>query len=89
MAQQRKKKKIDKRLRAFLEDEAELGSDNEENDERRRDINSNDEGEFDDDSDKDLDGFVVHQPDEEEIGEENDEMLRIHDDFMREQDKQL
>lgn len=39
LIKQKQKKKIDKRLKAFLEDEAELGSDNEENDDRRKDIN--------------------------------------------------
>jgi len=52
-------------LAKFLDDEADLGSDNEENDDVRKVINRNAEDENDniEGLDDDLDGFVVHAPD--------------------------
>lgn len=59
------------KLRRFVDDEAELGSDNEENDERAKSIDRNDiEEREDDELDGDLDGFVDRGPlagDAEEI----------------------
>lgn len=43
-----------------MEEEAELGSDNEENDERRKEINRNDLEEDEEGMDEDLEGFVVY-----------------------------
>jgi len=47
-------------MRAFLEEEAELGSDDEENDDARKRINSDDDEENEDGMDEDLADFVVH-----------------------------
>jgi hypothetical protein len=74
-------------LRKFLEEEAELGSDQEENDDVRKAINHDDEEENEDGLDKDLEGFVVHEGDEEEIGEENEEMMLKYQRDMEEQDR--
>ena len=61
--------KKNKQLNKFLEMEAQLGSDNEENDDMIKAINRDDEEEDEDGQDEDLDGFVVHEADEEEIGD--------------------
>lgn len=53
-----------KLLGKMFEDEAELGSDNEEKDNLKKDINKNDAEENEDGLDSDLDGFVVHNEDE-------------------------
>ena len=50
---------------AFFEDEAELGSDQEGNDDIKKKIDKNDQDEVDDGLDSDLDGFVVHGDDVE------------------------
>ena len=50
-------------MRRFVDDEAELGSDNEENDERAKAIDRNDiEEREDDEDDRDLEGFVDRGP---------------------------
>ena len=50
-------------MRRFLDDEAELGSDNEEHDEgRAKSIDENDIEENEDGMDDDLDGFVDREP---------------------------
>ena len=50
-------------MRRFVDDEAELGSDNEENDERAKAIDKNDiEEREDDEGDHDLEGFVDRGP---------------------------
>jgi hypothetical protein len=61
-------------MKRFLEQEAELGSDDEENDDNVRRIDKNDEEEDEDGLDSDLDGFVV-KGDDEEIGDENIDMI--------------
>lgn len=59
----------------MFEDEAELGSDDEEHDDVRKNIDRDGDDEDEDGLDDDLGGFVVHQgADDEEIGEENSEM---------------
>ena len=63
-------------LRKFLDDEADLGSDNEDNDDIRKDIDANDEEENEDGLDKDLEGFVAG--DDEEIGDVSEDMLEKH-----------
>ena len=56
-------------MRRYLEIEAELGSDDEENDDIRKKINRDDEDEIDgEDLDEDLEGFVV-KGDNEEIAD--------------------
>jgi hypothetical protein len=66
-----------KALRRFLEDEAELGSDNEENDDVRKDIAI--DGEEDEEGlDEDLKDFVVHEGDDAEIGDESEDMRLKH-----------
>lgn len=71
-------------MRRFLEEEAELGSDNEDNDDVRKKINRDADDEEDDEEglDDDLVDFVVHEGDDVEIGEENEQMA---DDFRRRQ----
>jgi hypothetical protein len=59
-------------LRKFLEIEADLGSDNEDNDVVKV-INRNDLEENEDGHDEDLQGFVVHG-DDQEIGGADDDM---------------
>lgn len=57
------KRKEKAKLRRFVDDEAELGSDNEENDERAKAIDRNDiEEREDDEDDRDLEGFVDRGP---------------------------
>jgi len=53
-----------------MEDEAELGSDNEENDDKRKRINAEDSEENEEGYDKDLEDFVVHGQGEAEGSEE-------------------
>ena len=71
-------------MRRFLEEEAELGSDNEDNDDVRKKINRDADDDEDDEEglDDDLVDFVVHEGDDVEIGEENEQMA---DDFRRRQ----
>ena len=65
----------------FLEEEAELGSDNEENDDVRKNIDRvGDDEENENGLDDDLDGFVVRAGDDEEIGDENADM---HQKYLR------
>lgn len=62
-------------MRKFLDEEAELGSDNEDNDSVRKHIDRDGDLEEDEDGlDDDLGGFVVHQGDDAEIGEENEDV---------------
>jgi len=76
-------------MRKFLEEEAELGSDNEDNDDVRKNINrQGDEEEDEEGLDDDLEGFVVHPGDEEEIGEANEELYDKYQRDMEEKDKQ-
>jgi len=51
------------KIKRFLEDEAELGSDNEDNDHLRKRINKEDQDEKEDGMDTDLEGFVVKEED--------------------------
>lgn len=69
-AQERKKRM----LRRFLDEEAELGSDDEEKDDIRKQINKNDDEENEDGLDADLEGFVVHEGDEAEVGDANEDL---------------
>lgn len=63
-------------MRRFLEEEAELGSDDEENDDNRKRINRDDEDEYDgDELDEDLDGFVV-RGDEDDINNPTEDMYQ-------------
>lgn len=60
-------------MKRFLEEEAEVGSDDEEHDDVRKaidrdgDLEENEEG-----LDEDLQDFVVHEADDAEVGPEND-----------------
>ena len=56
----KKKKKADAAAR-FLDIEADLGSDNEENDDKVKNIDKNDEEEDENGLDDSLDGFVDHE----------------------------
>lgn len=63
-------------MKKFYDDEAELGSDNEENDDVRKNIDRDgDEEEDEDGLDDDLGGFVVHGDDEEEIEDADEERM--------------
>ena len=75
-----------KQMRRFLEEEAELGSDDEENDDVRKDINRNDEDENDEDLDSDLEGFVV-RGDDEEIADPTEDMYVKHQKDMEALDR--
>ena len=68
-----RKRKHRKRLQAFFDEEAELGSDDEENDDAKRVINRNEAEENEDGLDEDLDGFVV-KGDDEVIDDADEEM---------------
>ena len=57
-----------------MEDEAELGSDDEERDDVRKKINREGADENEEGLDADLDGFVVHGNDDDDIGSADDEM---------------
>ena len=67
-------------LARFLEMEAELGSDNEENDDVKRKINRDSEEEDEDGMDSDLEGLVDDAPlgDDEEIEAANQAMYERH-----------
>lgn len=64
-------------MRKLFDEEAELGSDDEEKDDIRKDIDRNDEEENDDDLDSDLEGFVV-KGDDVEIGDPDADMYLKH-----------
>jgi hypothetical protein len=71
-------------MRRFLEDEAELGSDDEDNDDIRKKINRNDDEEFDDaELDDDLDGFVVRGDDEDVANPTEDMYAKFREDEER------
>jgi len=65
-----------------------LGSDDEEKDDMRKEIDINDEEENDDDLDSDLDGFVV-RGDDEEIGDPTEDMYLKYQKDMENLDKQM
>jgi hypothetical protein len=85
LERKQKMKEIERRrMKKFLEDEAELGSDDEENDDVRKRINREDDEEQDgDELDADLEGFVV-RGDEEEINDADDDMIKRHRELMDE-----
>jgi hypothetical protein len=62
------------KLNKFFDDEAELGSDDEDNDNIRKEINKNDADENEDGLDEDLKEFVV-QADDVEVGDAEEEAL--------------
>jgi len=72
-------------MKRFLEEEAELGSDDEENDDVRKRINRDDDEEHDSDLDDDLDGFVV-KGDDNEIEDPDGEAYQKHMELMKMQD---
>jgi len=73
----------------FFEEQADLGSDNEENDDVRKNINLDDEEENEEGHDEDLDGFVVHAADDEVVGEADEGLYHKHMEDMRELDRQM
>lgn len=78
-------------MRKFLEEEAELGSDNEDNDDVRKDIDrhgDHEENDDDEELDDDLGGFVVHPGDEEEIGEADEELYQKYQREMEAKDRE-
>ena len=54
-------------MQGFFDEEAELGSDDENNDDNRKHINKKDIEEIEDGLDNDLDGFVVRAGDDDEV----------------------
>jgi hypothetical protein len=69
-----KKDKKKRMIMNFIEEEAELGSDDEDKDDIRKKINKDDAEEDEDGLDADLADFVDHAPDDEIIGEADEEM---------------
>jgi hypothetical protein len=71
-----KKNKIKKKkqLAGFFDEEAELGSDDEQNDDINKQINKDDVEENEEGLDEDLEGFVV-KGDQQEIGEADEDMM--------------
>jgi len=65
-------KEVKKLMAGMLDDEAELGSDDEDNDHVQKQINKNDDEENEEGLDEDLNGFVV-QGNDEEINPDNEE----------------
>jgi len=76
-------------MRMFVDDEAELGSDDEEHDDTKKRIDADDMEENEDDLDKDLEGFVVQGGDDAEIGEGNDEMMQKFLNDRHEDDRKM
>ncbi len=73
----------------FLDEEAELGSDNEDNDDVRKNIDRHgDEEEDEEGLDDDLNGFVVHPGDEEEIGDADEELYEKYQREMEAKDRE-
>ena len=73
-------------MRKYLEMEAELGSDNEENDDIAREINrEGDDEENEEGQDEDLKDFVVYAGDDQEIEDEDSE---LYDKFQRDMEMQ-
>ena len=68
-----------KKMKRFYEEEAELGSDDEDNDDIVKNIDRGHEEENEEGLDDDLDGFVV-RGDNEEIGDEDSQM---HDKYLK------
>ena len=67
----RERQKREREMRKYLEAEAELGSDNEENDDVAKAINRDgDEEEDEEGLDEDLKDFVVYEGDEQEVDDE-------------------
>ena len=74
-----------KQIRRFVDEEAELGSDDEVNDDVRKNINRDSDEENEDGLDSDLASFVAG--DDEEIGDEDSEMMMRFNRDMEIQDK--
>jgi len=71
------------KARGFFDEEAELGSDDEGNDDIRKVINKNDLEENEDGLDSSLDGFVDKEGDHQVIGEaEDDALLKFQQDLV-------
>lgn len=79
------------KISKFLDLEAELGSDNEANDEVRKKINKDDEEEDEEGLDSDLEGFVDNAPlgDDDEIEEANAAMREMHNQRVDEDEARL
>lgn len=73
-------------MRKYLEMEAELGSDNEENDDAARAINRDGDAEENEEGlDEDLKDFVVYAGDDQEI---DDEASDLYDKFQKDMEMQ-
>ena len=81
------KERKQREMRKYLEMEAELGSDNEENDDgAAKHINrEGDEEEDEEGQDEDLKDFVVYEGDDQEIGDEN---VNMYEKYARDIDLQ-
>ena len=83
----KEKERKQREMRKYLEMEAELGSDNEENDDvAAKHINrEGDEEEDEEGQDEDLKDFVVYEGDDQEIGDEN---VNMYEKYARDIDLQ-
>ena len=70
----------------FVDEEAELGSDNEENDDIVHQVRDEEDSQGEDDDDS-LDEFVIHQGDDEEVGDINKSMLEFHQQMVEQDDQ--
>ena len=76
-----------KKMAALFDEEAELGSDNDENDDLKKDINKDDADENEDGMDEDLDGFVVQGDDNQVIGDAEEDMMKKFQQDLIDDDK--
>ena len=74
-------------MKMFMDDEAELGSDNEDNDHRRKRINSQDDDENEEGLDEDLQDFVVYG--EKNEGQDDDALREKFYEDMKNDDRAL
>ena len=82
----RDKERKQREMRKYLEMEAELGSDNEENDDAARAINRDGDAEENEEGlDEDLKDFVVYAGDDQEI---DDEASDLYDKFQKDMEMQ-
>lgn len=73
----------------MFEDEAELGSDDEEHDDVRKKIDrEGDEEEDEDGLDEDLEGFVVHEGDDADVGDADEAAFDKYQRDMEDQERE-
>jgi hypothetical protein len=77
-----------KKMAKLFDEEAELGSDDEENDDFKKQINKNDAEENEEGMDEDLEGFVVQAADNQLIGDAEEDMMKKFQQDLIDDDKQ-